>query len=127
MMRATMDFSASSKIFRAPECAASILFCDTCMSGRKKDIEKTEDGHYIIIDGRKWRATNPNLPEAERQKWVHELMSARRAVGQALKAKDPDAQRAARERVQTAKVALGERGPKWWQETDSDGNAKNAA
>lgn len=85
------------------------------MSESKKKIEKTEDGHYVIIDGRKWRATNPNLPEDVRQKWVNELMSARREVGRALKAKDTAAEKAARERVQTAKVALGERGPKWWE------------
>ncbi len=82
---------------------------------KKNTIEKTEDGHYVIIDGRKWRATNPNLPEEERQKWVNELMSARREVGRAKKAEDETAEKAARERVQTAKVALGERGPKWWE------------
>jgi hypothetical protein len=82
---------------------------------KQKIIEKTDDGHYVIIDGRKWRATNPNLPEDERQKWVNELMSARREIGRALKAKDESAEKAARERVQTAKVALGERGPKWWE------------
>jgi hypothetical protein len=81
----------------------------------KKIIEKTEDGHYIVINGRKWRATNPNLPEDERQKWVRELMSARRAVGRALKTNDEKAEKAARARVQTAKIALGERGPKWWE------------
>lgn len=81
----------------------------------KKQIEKTEDGHHVIIDGRKWRATNPNLPEDERQKLVNELMNARREVGRALKAKDESAEKAARERVHAAKVALGERGPKWWE------------
>jgi hypothetical protein len=85
------------------------------MSAGKKKIENTADGHYVVIDGRKWRATNPNLSEEERQKWVHELMSARRAVGRALKAKDAIAEKAARERVHAAKVALGERGPKWWE------------
>ena len=34
----------------------------------KRKVEPTEDGHYVIIDGRKWRATNPNLPEDERKK-----------------------------------------------------------
>ena len=28
---------------------------------------------------------------------------------------DPRAEKAARERVHAAKVALGERGPKWWE------------
>ena len=83
-----------------------------------KKIEHTPDGHYVIIDGRKWRATNPNLPEDVRQKWVDELMSARRAVGAAKKANDAHAEATARDRVQTAKEALGERGPKWWEEKD---------
>ena len=61
------------------------------------------------------RATNPNLPEEERQTLVNELMSARRAVGSALKNGDKDAEQVARNRVQAAKVALGERGPKWWE------------
>ncbi|RYG66089.1 hypothetical protein EON80_16120 [bacterium] len=82
----------------------------------RKNVEKTPDGHHVIIDGRKWRATNPNLSEEERQKLVNELMSARRAVGAALKASDKDAEKAARDRVKAAKVGLGERGPKWWEE-----------
>ena len=85
------------------------------MSSSRK-IEHTPDGHYVIIDGRKWRATNPNLPAEVRQKWVNELMSARRAVGAAKKAEDKTAEAAARDRVQIAKEALGERGPKWWEE-----------
>ena len=78
--------------------------------------ERTPDGHYVIIDGRRWRATNPNLPEAERERLVHELMDARRAGGAAKRAKNPAAERAARDRVHAAKVGLGERGPKWWEE-----------
>lgn len=42
-------------------------------------------------------------------------MRARGDVGRALKAKDPVAEREARDRVNAAKVALGERGPKWWE------------
>jgi hypothetical protein len=81
----------------------------------RKNVEKTADGHYVIIDGRKWRATNPNLSEEERQKLVNELMSARRAVGAAVKAGDEEAEKAARARVGAAKTGLGERGPKWWE------------
>ena len=77
--------------------------------------EKTPDGHYVIIDGRRWRATDPNLPESRRKELVRELMSARSAVGWAKRRKDATAERAARDRVQAAKVALGERGPKWWE------------
>jgi hypothetical protein len=84
--------------------------------------ERTPDGHYVIIDGRRWRASDPSLPEERRQELVDELMSARRAVGAAKRAGDPEAERAARDRVHAAKVALGERGPKWW-ERDGDAPA----
>ena len=77
--------------------------------------ERTPDGHYVVIDGRRWRATDPWIPEERRQELVNELMSARRAVGAAKKAGDEDAERAARKRVHAAKVALGERGEPWWE------------
>ena len=77
--------------------------------------ERTPDGHYVIIDGRRWRATDPSIPEERRRQLVDELMAARRAVGAAKRAGDEDAERAARARVHAAKVALGERGPKWWE------------
>ena len=77
--------------------------------------ERTPDGRYVIIDGRRWRATDPSLPEAERRRLVSELMRARRDVGGALRAGDEEAEREARARVNRAKVALGERGDKWWE------------
>ena len=77
--------------------------------------ERTPDGRYVIIEGRRWRATDPSIPEERRRELVSELMSARRAVGAAKRAGDADAERAARARVHAAKVALGERGPKWWE------------
>ena len=82
-------------------------------------VERTPDGHWVIIDGRRWRATDPSLPEVERKALVSELMSARSAVGWAKRRKDPEAERAARDRVQAAKVGLGERGPTWWEEQGS--------
>jgi hypothetical protein len=42
-------------------------------------------------------------------------MSARSSVGSAKRRRDAAAERAARDRVQAAKVALGERGPRWWE------------
>jgi uncharacterized protein len=86
------------------------------MSG---DVERTPDGHHVIIDGRRWRASDPSLGEERRQELVDELMAARRAVGAAKRAADPDAEAAARARVHSAKVGLGERGPKWWEDTDA--------
>jgi hypothetical protein len=76
--------------------------------------ERTPDGHHVIIDGRRWRATDPDIPEGRRRELVSELMSARSAVGHAKRRGDEAAVRKARERVHAAKVALGERGPRWW-------------
>ncbi|MCW2621243.1 MAG: hypothetical protein JWL64_845, partial [Frankiales bacterium] len=64
--------------------------------------EATDDGRYLIVDGRRWRATDPAIPDALRKELVAELMSARRGV------RDDPAE--ARPRVQDAKIALGERG-----------------
>lgn len=82
---------------------------------RGRRVEPTADGHHVRIDGRLWRATNPNLPEEVRAELVRELMSARSAVGWAKRRGDTEAEKAARARVHAAKVALGERGPRWWQ------------
>jgi uncharacterized protein len=86
--------------------------------------ELTPDGHHVVIKGRKWRATDPDLPAEVGEVLRKELMSARRAVGQALKASDAKAERAARDRVQRAKVALGERGTPWWEQSDADRQAR---
>jgi hypothetical protein len=85
-------------------------------TGRKKAVEKTADGHHVLIDGRRWRATDPSIPEERRQQLVDELMQARRDVGRAKRACDEEAVREARARVHECKVALGERGAKWWEE-----------
>ena len=72
----------------------------------------TDDGHYILIHGRRWRASDPSIPGGLRQELVDELMSARRAV------KDREA--GARERVSDAKTALGERGAPWWDKPSAE-------
>ena len=77
--------------------------------------EPTPDGRYLVIDGRRWRASDPTLAPERRNELVSELMAARRAVAAARRAGDGDEERAARSRVHAAKVALGERGPAWWE------------
>jgi hypothetical protein len=66
---------------------------------------------HRLIDGRRWRVSDPRIPEDLRAALVRELMSARRAVGAASGAEE---ERTARGRVHDAKVALGERGLRWW-------------
>ncbi|AYG85079.1 hypothetical protein DWB77_07295 [Streptomyces hundungensis] len=80
-------------------------------------LEHTPDGHFVVIDGRKWRATDPALPEDIASRLRKHLMAARRAVRSALTNGDEAAVRKARERVQRAKVALGERGTPWWEQS----------
>lgn len=80
----------------------------------------TPDGRYIVVRGRLWRRADPGLAEGERERQVHALMAARRAVQQARRLADPVAEREARGRVQRAKVALGERGPVWWTDGAPD-------
>ncbi|MFB9376091.1 hypothetical protein ACFFKU_00830 [Kineococcus gynurae] len=80
----------------------------------------TPDGRYLVVRGRLWRRSDPDLDEEHRAELVAELMSARRAKGAARRAGDRDAAEAARERVDAAKHALGERGPVWWTDGAPD-------
>ena len=87
-------------------------------------MERTPDGRYVVVSGRRWRATDPELPEDVAAQLRRQLMSARRDVGTALRAGDPVAERAARDRVQRAKTALGERGTPWWEQTSAERRAR---
>ncbi|MEV6624102.1 hypothetical protein AB0M83_39475 [Amycolatopsis sp. NPDC051106] len=67
--------------------------------------EHTPDGRYIIVNGRRWRATDPEIPDDVRDRLQKHLMAARRVQDRA--------------RTQVAKVALGERGEPWWEQTSA--------
>lgn len=95
-------------------------------AGKKAAPPRTPDGRYIVVDGVLWRATNPGLSDAERERHVHALMDARRAVGAAKRAGDVGAEVEARAGVQAAKIALGERGPVWWDDGAPDYNRRMA-
>jgi len=82
----------------------------------------TPDSRYFVVKQHLWRCSNPALPAAEREALVSELMAARRAVREAKRAEDADALRSARARVNQTKVALGERGPVWWEDGTPDYN-----
>ncbi|EIK94402.1 hypothetical protein PMM47T1_21898 [Pseudomonas sp. M47T1] len=82
----------------------------------------TPDGRYFIVKGQLWRCSNPSLSNDERQRLVSELMRARRAVKAAKASGDPGEMKLARSNVQAAKVALGDRGPVWWDDGSPDFN-----
>jgi hypothetical protein len=76
----------------------------------------TPDRRYIVVRGRLWRASNPNLSEEVRARLVRELMQARREVKESIHSSDAVRLAAARASVDAAKIALGERGPVWWDD-----------
>ncbi|SFT33627.1 hypothetical protein SAMN04487904_101221 [Actinopolyspora lacussalsi subsp. righensis] len=80
----------------------------------------TPDGRYFVARGRLWRRTNPDLDPDRRDGLVRELMAARRKKRAAMRREDAAAREEARAEVDTAKRALGERGPVWWTDGAPD-------
>ncbi|MCK1513091.1 hypothetical protein IVB22_11020 [Bradyrhizobium sp. 190] len=86
----------------------------------------TPDGHYFVVRGRLWRMAKPGLDDVTRDHLVARLMAARRAVRDAKKAADREAESTAHRAVDEAKQALGERGPVWWDDGSPDLNRRMA-
>ncbi|MDD1007619.1 hypothetical protein M5G27_09030 [Pseudomonas shahriarae] len=82
----------------------------------------TPDGRYFVVKERLWRCSNPSLDPQQRQHLVDDLMTARREVKAAKSLDDLQELKTARAHVQAAKVALGERGPVWWEDGSADYN-----
>ena len=87
---------------------------------------RTPDGRYFVVKGQLWRCSDPALSEEERERLVHALMEARRAVRAAKSSGDAEQLRSARANVDAAKVTLGERGPVWWTDGSPDYNRRKA-
>lgn len=68
--------------------------------------------------------TDPNLDFDRRDYLIRELMTARRAVGTAVRNRNRDAEQKARVDVDAAKTALGERGRVWWDDGAPDYNRR---
>ena len=79
--------------------------------------EHTPDGRYIVVAGRRWRATDPLIPPERAAELRSALMAWRREV---RVTRGTAAEPRARAGVQAAKVALGERGQPWWEQTDAE-------
>ncbi len=91
---------------------------------RTLDGIRTPDGRYLDHARAAVAGREPGAGEAERDRLVHTLMDARRAIGRAKRSGDIGAERAARAQVHRAKVALGERGPVWWDDDAPDDNRR---
>ena len=88
------------------------------------DSLRTPDERYLIVRGRLWRASDPGLPVEQRRRLTARLMAARRDVGLARRQGDRESLIRARQRVDRAKTALGERGPVWWTDGSPDYNRR---
>ncbi|QWZ07299.1 hypothetical protein KRR39_17785 [Nocardioides panacis] len=86
--------------------------------------ERTADGRYLVIGGRRWRASDPAVPEQRRAELTRVLMAWRREVRRTKGTEDEPAARAG---VQASKVALGERGTPWWEQSDDERRARWSA
>ena len=89
-----------------------------------RETERTPDGRYVVVDGRRWRTADPALPDGVRERLLHHLGVGRSGVRTAKKAGDDAAVAAARARVQLAKTGLGERGTAWWEQDDDERRAR---
>ena len=76
----------------------------------------SDDERWLVVDGRRWRRTDPAIPEDELARLKSHLGGGRSGVRSA----GSEAELAAtRHRTQLAKVGLGERGTPWWEQSDS--------
>jgi hypothetical protein len=81
-----------------------------------REVERTDDGRYVVVDGRRWRTADPALPDDVRARLLHHLGVARSGVRTAA---DEVGRAEARSRVQLAKTGLGERGDPWWDQDEA--------
>ncbi|MDN4640750.1 biopolymer transporter Tol [Agreia sp. PsM10] len=83
-----------------------------------------DDDRWLVINGRKWRRTDPVLSETLVSRLKSHLGRGRSGVRAAKSAGDEAAVAAAvaaaRTRVGLAKHGLGERGPLWWDSPEKD-------
>ena len=83
-----------------------------------REVERTDDGRFLVVGGRRWRTADPALPDDVRARLLHHLGVARSGVRTAGRAGDETAVADARARVRLAKTGLGERGEPWWEQDD---------
>ncbi|SDH73714.1 biopolymer transporter Tol [Agrococcus jejuensis] len=84
------------------------------------DADAIDAERWLVIDGRRWRRTDPSLPDDVQEALRSHLGRGRAAVRAGKAADDDRAIAAARRRVDLAKHGLGERGPRWWDEPEAD-------
>jgi hypothetical protein len=85
--------------------------------GHAPEMEPNDDQKWLVVDGRRWRRTDPAIPADELARLKSHLGRGRSGVRSAT----TDAElEATRHRTQLAKVGLGERGTPWWEQTGAE-------
>ncbi len=78
----------------------------------------TSDEHYLVVQGRRWRRQDPELPEDVAKALKSALGRARNEVARLQREGEDPAP--ARKRVGLAKHGLGERGTPWWEQSPAE-------
>ncbi len=78
------------------------------------------DDHFFVVNGRRWRRTDPDLPADVATELTSHLGRGRSGVRARNAAGDEPGVRAARDRVGLAKHGLGERGTPWWEQSEDE-------
>jgi hypothetical protein len=83
----------------------------------ERDDEPSDEEKWLVVDGRRWRRTDPAIPADELARLKAHLGRGRSGV---RTAGDAAELAATRHRTQLAKVGLGERGTPWWEQSDDE-------
>jgi hypothetical protein len=83
---------------------------------------ENDDDRWLVVDGRRWRRQDPELPKEVAERLLSHLGRGRSGV-RAMKAAGQDPA-PARRRVDLAKHGLGERGTPWWEQTAPERQAR---
>ena len=87
------------------------------MAPDDQDDQDDQDERWLVVDGRRWRRTDPAVPADELSRLKSHLGRGRSGV---RTARDDAELEATRHRTRLAKVGLGERGTPWWEQTDAE-------
>ncbi len=83
----------------------------------RAEDSSTDEERWLVVDGRRWRRTDPAVPDDALARLKSHLGRGRSGV---RTAGDDAALAATRRRTHLAKVGLGERGTPWWEQTDAE-------
>ena len=83
-------------------------------------MSEADDERWLVVDGRRWRRQDPDLPEDVAERLRSHLGRGRSGTRVARRAGGTAAEQAARRRTDLAKHGLGERGTPWWEQSAAD-------